>query len=64
MTHTNPQQTHARLDRIKALTLKYINMVLIGVESGDSWFLDRLAECKEQWPGLTAGAIHERVHNA
>ena len=64
MTQTNAQYAHARLDRIKALTLKYINTVLTGVESGDSWFLDRLAECKSQWPGLTSGAIHERVHNS
>lgn len=63
MPQTNVQQARARLDRIKALTLKYIDTVLTGVESGDSWFLDRLEECKSQWPGLTSGAIHERVHN-
>lgn len=63
MPQTNTQHAHARFGRIKALTLKYINTVLTGVESGDDWFLDRLAECKSQWPGLTSDAIHERVHN-
>jgi hypothetical protein len=47
-------------DRVAKARLKYIRAVLVGVESGDSWFTPLLEDIKRQWPGLVNDEIMKR----
>ena len=41
-------------DKIAALRLRYINLVLDGVEAGDSWFSKPMDDILRWWPELVA----------
>lgn len=52
----------SRFDKIAALRIRYIRLILAGVKGGDVWFNGPLAEIKSQWPELVA-LEEERGHD-